>query len=172
MLLLGTLAVTAALSAANQTGIVFKRNFKPMGAWADHGEEASPIFLNNSLYLMQSIMGKFPADGSEGAHSGFCIYDARTGETISCPDSSSRFAFCSAIVDHSAAPERLWVFCSAWDRANHTYCEHGNATGNWGCGACADASHGIGSGCYVASWSTEDLQVRDGPNRFNEVFPF
>ena len=29
--------------------------------------------------MVQSIMGKFPADGSQGGHSGFCVYDARTG---------------------------------------------------------------------------------------------
>ena len=27
-------------------------------------------------------------DGSQGAHSGFCVYDARSGETVACPDSS------------------------------------------------------------------------------------
>ena len=54
------------------------------------------------------------------------------------------------------------MFCSAWDRANHTYC--GNSTG-WGCGACAAAGHGEGEGCYVGSWSTEDLRVWDGPRK-------
>ena len=34
----------------------------------------------------------------------------------------------------------------------------------WGCGACSDAAHGVGSGCYVASWSTEDLSTWDGPH--------
>ena len=76
-------------AGANGSSIVFKRNFEPKGAWADHGEEASPVFLNGKLYLVQSIMGRFPADGSQGAHSGFCVYDARTGRTVSCPDSSS-----------------------------------------------------------------------------------
>ena len=135
--------------------IAFKRNFEPEGAWGDHGQEASPFHLNGKLYLMQSIFRTFPhTNGSKGVHSGFCIYDARTGETVSCPDSSKSFAFCSAIVDHTAPPQRLWVFCSAWDRANrppgHSY----------GLGACDDAKRGVGTGtgCFVASWSTEDLR--------------
>jgi hypothetical protein len=157
-------STTTTFSPAVEGGeIVFRRNYQPLGAWGDHGEEASPFFLNGKLYMMQSIMGLFPADGSEGVHSGFCVYDARTGEVVSCPDSSAAFAFCSAIVDHTAPPQRLWVFCSAWDRANHTYCNHDNQTTGWGCGACADASHGLGSGCFVASWSTEDLHSWDGP---------
>ena len=104
-------------------------------------------------------MGRFPADGSQGAHSGFCVYDARTGRTVSCPDSSSAYAFCSAIVDHTAPPQTLWVFCSAWDRANHSYCDNSA----WGCGGCSDAAHGMGTGCYVASWSTRDLKTWNGP---------
>ena len=148
----------AAFTAA--TAVDFVRNFKPEGAWGDHGQEASPFFLGHKLYMMQSIMGRFPADGSQGGHSGFCVYDAETGEVVSCPDSSSAFAFCSAVVDRSAAPQKLWVFCSAWDRANHSYC----ADSAWGCGACADAQHGRGHGCVVASWSTEDLGTWDGPH--------
>ncbi len=154
-----TEAPASAGAAGNGSSIVFKRNFEPQGAWGDHGQEASPVFLNGKLYMVQSIMGKFPADGSQGGHSGFCVYDARTGSTVSCPDSSSAYAFCSAIVDHTAPPHTLWVFCSAWDRANHTYCDNSA----WGCGACSDAAHGMGTGCYVASWSTQDLKTWEGP---------
>ena len=168
--LLGSLLLAAAGAAAAAAtggaqpvagGVAFARNFKPEGAWGDHGEEASPFFLNGKLYMMQSIMGRFPADGSQGTHSGFCVYDARSGEKVACPDSSSAFAFCSAIVDHTVPPQRLWVFCSAWDRGNHSYCNNSA----WGCGACADAAHGKGSGCYVGSWSTEDLASWDGPHK-------
>ena len=157
------LLVAADVSPSSPTGIVFERNFKPEGAWGDgHGQEASPFFLNGRLYMMQSQMGHFPADGSQGVHSGFCVFDARSGEVVpgSCPDSSSGFAFCSAIVDHTAPPQKLWVFCSAWDRANRTYC----TPGAWGCGPCADALHGKGRGCYVGSWMTEDLHTWDGPH--------
>ena len=146
----------------NTSGITFERNFKPEGAWGDgHGQEGSPFFFRGKLYLMQSMMGFFPKDRSMGVHSGFCVFDARSGEEVSCPDSSSAFAFCSAIVDHTALPQKLWVFCSAWDRANRTYCENSA----WGCGACSDAHHGKGSGCYVGSWSTDDLVTWDGPHR-------
>ena len=72
---------------------------------------------------MQTVMGTMPPDGSQGSHSFFCIYDALTGDKVVCPESSSKFAFCSAIVDHTVPSDQtLWVFCSAWDRANHTYC--------------------------------------------------
>jgi hypothetical protein len=30
----------------------------------------------------------------KGKHSGFCVCDARPGETVSCPDSYAAFAFC------------------------------------------------------------------------------
>lgn len=39
-------------------------------------------------------------------------------------------------------------------KANHSYC---GAGATWGCGACGDAERGIGPGCHVAAWSTEDL---------------
>ena len=88
--LLATFAAESTAINATQSDLpVFERNFVPKGAWGDHGQEASPFYLNGKLYQMQSIMGRFPADGSQGSHSGFCVYDARTGETVSCPDSSS-----------------------------------------------------------------------------------
>ena len=52
------LLLAAAAAAAAAAGVDFKRNFKPEGAWGDHGEEASPFFLNGRLYMMQSIMGR------------------------------------------------------------------------------------------------------------------
>lgn len=76
----------------------------------------------------------------------------------------------------------LQVFCSAWDRANHTYCPQPppppapavhkdkpgvfalaeqraqSSTVGWGCGACSDAARGVGDGCYVGAWSTPDLK--------------
>lgn len=154
----------------------FKRNYQPLGAIANYGEEASPFYLNGRLYMMESVMGLMPPDGSQGAHSFFCVYDAATGEAVACPESSSAFAFCSAVVDHTAPPQRLWVFCSAWDRANHSYCGPQPPTGSWGCGACADAMRGLGGGCVVASWSTEDLQTWSGPTKaltlpLNETVP-
>ena len=109
---------------------------------------------------MQSVMGLVPADGSNGAHSLFCIFDATTGEKVTCPESSAAYAFCSAIVDYTTPPHRLWVFCSAWDRANHTYCGPG---ASWGCGACGDAERGVGPGCHVAAWSSEDLVTWSKP---------
>ena len=85
------------------------------------------------------------------------------------------------------------VFCSAWDRANHTYCpqppppppaptrtpssqealgeglrrEEGarSSTVGWGCGACSDAQRGVGDGCYVGAWSTKDLKTWSGPSK-------
>jgi hypothetical protein len=162
----------------------FKRNYQPQGAWGDFGQEASPFFLNGKLYHMQTVMGKMPEDGSEGSHSFFCVYDALTGEKIVCPESSSRYAFCSAIVDHTVpAEQQLWVFCSAWDRANHSYCPQPpppppparggvfataeqrarSSTVGWGCGACSDAQRHTGPGCHVGAWSTTDLKSWTGP---------
>ena len=184
-LLLPRSGSAAAVSAA---GPVFKRNYQPQGAWGDFGEEASPFFLNGKMYHMQSVMGIMPEDGSEGTHSFFCIYDAATGAKVICPESSSKFAFCSAIVDHTVpADQRLWVFCSQWDRANKTYCPqppppppppaprpgvfasaeqraHSSTIG-WGCGACSDAQRGVGDGCYVGAWSTSDLKTWSGPSK-------
>lgn len=54
-MLQGILCVALAVATAP----VFKRNFKPMGAWGDHGEEASPFFMNGKLYMMQSIMVRY-----------------------------------------------------------------------------------------------------------------
>jgi hypothetical protein len=108
--------------------------------------------------MMASMMGPFQ-DG--GAHSYFCILDFLTGERLNCPLSSTAHAFCSAIVDSTSAPgtETVWVFCSAWDRANKTSC----ATPGWGCGACADPA----GGCYVASFSCSAPDLRDCGDSWN-----
>lgn len=100
----------------------WKTNYEHVGAWVGSSLESSPIFFQGKLYLMQSQMGPFPRDGSNGSHSFFCVMDGRTGEEVSCPPSSSGHAFCSSIVDHTGPTERAWVFCSAWDRANQTSC--------------------------------------------------
>ncbi len=122
-----------------------------MGALVGSSLESTPLYYRGGLYLMASEMGTF-YDG--GAHSFFCIKDFLTGETLNCPLSSVGHAFCSAIVDATSLPgtETLWVFCSAWDRANHTSC----ATPGWGCGACADPA----GGCYVASFACREADVR------------
>ena len=123
-------------------------NFEHLGAWTGPNLEASPLFFHGRLLLMMSQMGEFYPGG---AHSFFCVFEGTTGEALSCPQSSSGHAFCSAIVapaDPTTSPptnETIWVFCSAWDRANSTECEHPG----WGCGACADP----GGGCYVATFS-------------------
>ena len=136
-------------------------NFRHEGAWVGASLESSPIYFNGKLYLMQSQMGPFPRNGSNGAHSFFCVMDGKTGEEISCPPSSTAHAFCSAIVDHTGpGPETAWVFCSAWDRANQTTC----TTPMWGCGACALARSNQ-SECYVGAWSSTDLRTWTGPSK-------
>jgi hypothetical protein len=127
-------------------------NFQHAGALVGSTLESSPIYFKGKLYLMQSRMGEFAPDG--GPHSFFCVNDMLTGEIISCPNASSGFAFCSAIVDHSVPSDEVaWVFCSAWDRAN----SHSPGCQPWGCGACAEGK------CYVAAFSSRDLTSWDGP---------
>jgi hypothetical protein len=113
--------------------------------------------LNNCAYV-------------QGGHSFFCVYDASTGEVMSCPENSSGWAFCSFIVDRTEQPERAWAFCSAWDRANHTV-NGQNASmtcaaneSGWGCGGCNLAQRNKpGPGCSVGAWSSEDLVNWEGP---------
>jgi hypothetical protein len=144
------------LLMALSPAISWAPNFAHLGAWTGSNLEASPLYYRGQLYLMMSQMGEFPPGG---AHSFFCVFDGITGEKLSCPASSSGHAFCSAIVqpaDDAARPPRnetLWVFCSAWDRANHTECQ----TPGWGCGACANPE----GGCYVGSWSCSADSVDD-----------
>ena len=136
MMLVFALLCAAARAAAedntNTTAVVWQPNYEHLGAWVGSSLESSPLFFKGNLYLMASRMGRFPRDGSNGSHSYFCIMDGRTGEEVSCPPTSSGHAFCSSIVDHTGPAERVWVFCSAWDRANQTSCKDPL----WGCGAC------------------------------------
>jgi len=85
----------------------------------------------------------------------FCIYDLLTGAELVCPPSGAGHAFFSAIVDRNEKPERLWVFGSAWNRANVTAADNN---------ACRLGYANNGS-CYVGSWSTEDLKVWRGPSK-------
>jgi hypothetical protein len=133
-------------------------NFAHQGALVGSSLESTPLFYRGSMYLMASEMSTF---GDGGAHSYFCIYDLATGERLNCPLASLGHAFCSALVDAASVPgtETLWVFCSAWDRANHTSC----AKPGWGCGACADPA----GGCYVGSFACSAPDVRDCGNSWN-----
>jgi len=55
-----------------------------------------------------------------------------------------------------------YVFCSAWDRANHSCPEYARtvAAGNftWGCGGCSTANE-----CYVGAWVSNDMWTWVGP---------
>ena len=150
------LSLLLLLSTSFVMSIGWSANFYHLGAWTGANLEASPLFYKGRLYLMMSQMGEFSPGG---AHSFFCVFDGLTGEKLTCPESSSGHAFCSAIVqpaDSTASPARnetLWVFCSAWDRANHTECQ----TPGWGCGACANPD----GGCYVGSWSCSADSVEE-----------
>lgn len=135
-------------------------NYEPLGALVGpHGLESTPFFFGGKLHLMQSMEAYFAPDG--GAHSFFCVFDAESGEKISCPESSSGFMMCSAIVQRQKpGKERLYVYCPAWDRANLTSCPNpgGGLEPHWGCGACAEPGQ-----CYIGSWWTDDLHQWHGP---------
>lgn len=118
-------------------------NFAHAGAWVGSSLESTPLFYKGRLLLMQSQMGDFAPDGL--SHSFFCIFDGASGEKLSCPAIASGYAFCSALVDDTPGRnESLWVFCSAWDRANNRCPDPG-----WGCGACADPA----GGCHIGAFS-------------------
>ena len=121
-------------------------NYRHEGVWSSHQLTSSPIWFKNKLYLVSSRIGH--------AHSFFCVFDGATGQNISCPESSYDHFFFSSIVDHTRGEENqtVWVFGSAWNRANRT--SHG---GSWGSGPCEDASRGVGPGCYVGAWSSQDM---------------
>lgn len=128
----------------------FTPHFEHAGALVGSSLESSPVFYRGRLLLMQSMMGSFAPDGRP--HGFFCVFDAATGEKLACPESSSGHAFCSAIVDATPGREEtLWVFCSAWDRANHDC-----PTPGWGCGACATPGD-----CYVGSWRCSVASLAD-----------
>ena len=123
------------------------------------------------------------------AHSFFCVFDGTTGQNVSCPESSSDHFFFSAIVDHTRGEENqtVWVFGSAWNRANRTAAVSPGARGpadlpdsaevgvrataerrsrsspvgwgSWGSGPCDDASRGVGPGCHVGAWSSRDMKT-------------
>lgn len=150
-------AILSSPAAAWQT------NYEHLGALMGPNLESSPVFYKNHLYIMESQMGTF-YDG--GSHSFFCIFDMLTGEKLNCPLSSVAHAFCSAMVDSSSPQgETLWVFCSAWDRANKTSC----STPGWGCGACANPA----GGCYVGSFrcSSDDLRECGDSWNFTKALP-
>ena len=155
---LGVAGAFASLSWAWQP------NFEHAGAWVGGGAyEASPIFYNGKMYLMQSMMGNFMPDNQP--HGFFCIFDGASGEKISCPSASSGHSFCSAVVSNVTGTDVVWVFCSAWDRANHNC-----STPGWGCGACADPS----GGCYVGTFSTSCADLRNCPDsswNFTKALP-
>jgi hypothetical protein len=124
-------------------------NFAHRGALAMDTLESTPFTLNGTLYVQQARMGAFAPDGL--GHSFFCIYEGATGREVSCPAAGSGYAFQSSIVDD--ASETLWVFGSAWDRAQSS------APGckPWGCGACAEGH------CNVSVMWTRDLSTWGGP---------
>eukprot|EP00041_Stephanoeca_diplocostata_P020354 m.453638 g.453638 ORF g.453638 m.453638 type:complete len:426 (-) comp21553_c0_seq1:403-1680(-) len=171
ILFLTLLGVVSIVSTMHSPPASWQPNYETAGIMNSGGQEASPLWFNEKLYLMQSVMGEMPADRSQGVHSYFCVYDAVSGEMVACPQSSSGWAFFSSIVDRTEKPDRVWVFGSAWDRANHTgngqnssmVC-NGTAPGNWGCGSCALARSGRPDvSCSVGAWSSEDLVHWDGP---------
>jgi hypothetical protein len=132
-------------------------NFKHLGMLAFGTLESSPFTLNGTLYIMGAQMGRFAPDGS--SHSFFCVMDAATGRTVSCPNVSSGFAFQSAVTDDARGV--VWVFGSAWDRPN----SHEPGCAPWGCGACAQGH------CYVAAWSSADLVTWSGPTVAVQLAP-
>ena len=127
----------------------WKPNFQHVGALAMNTLESTPFTLRGKLYVQQAMMGNFAPDNL--AHSYFCIHAADTGAVISCPNSSSGFAFQSSIVDDARGV--LFVFGSAWDRAQSKTPD----CRPWGCGACAEGH------CNVSVWSTRDLVNWVGP---------
>jgi len=141
-------AARAAVRAAPSPS-PWRPNFEHVGALAMDTLESTPFTLRGVLYVMQAMMGAFAPDGE--AHSFFCIHAAATGAVVSCPNSSSGYAFQSAIVDDARGV--LWVFGSAWDRAQ----SHKPGCAPWGCGACAAGR------CNVSVWSTTDLVSWAGP---------
>ena len=146
---IGAVSATCTTISRAATAGNWSANFDHQGMLAFGTLESSPFSMNGSLFIMGSKMGPFAPDGK--AHSFFCVINAATGRTVSCPNSSSGFAFMSAIMDvvHTV----VWVFGSAWDRPNNKNpgCQP------WGCGACAQGH------CYVAAWSSSDLVTWGGP---------
>ena len=142
-------------------------NFENQGALVGpRGYEGSPMWLGGRLYVMQMMMGRFAPDG--GDHSYFCIFDGASGEKVACPSSSSGYAFCSGMVSTLVdGREDAYVFCSAWDRSNHTVtkaCPTPDTGGGdpnvrgWGCGGCSRPD-----GCSIGAWRSADMVRWAGP---------
>ena len=135
-------------------------NFAHEGAWTSHQLCSSPIFFKDKLYLVSSRIGK--------THSFFCVFDAASGATVSCPDESQDHFFFSSIVDHTRGADAatVWVFGSAWNRANKSAVgvsataeqRARSSTIGWGSGPCDDASRGEGPGCHVGAWRSTDMK--------------
>jgi hypothetical protein len=143
------LFLARAFPAAAPSPSPWAPNFAHLGALAMDTLESTPFTLHGKLYVQQARMGSFAPDGAP--HSFFCIHDASTGAEVSCPPLSSGYAFQSSIVDDARGT--LWVFGSAWDRAQSS------APGcrPWGCGACARGA------CNVSAMWTSDLVTWGGP---------
>lgn len=155
-------AIATAASAAVDGDAAVRRH---EGAWTSAQLCSSPVWFHNKLYLVSSRIDNV---------SHFCVFDGATGATVTCPPSSNGHFFFSAVVDHSAvdhdlshssdepsarssnSTEALWVFGSAWDRAQHSEGEPG-----WGTGPCADAMQGKGPGCHVGVWGTTDPLLQE-----------
>jgi hypothetical protein len=118
-------------------------NFNHQGMLVGDTLESSPFTLHGKLYIMAARMGTFAPDSKQ--HSFFCVMHAATGDEVSCPASSSGYAFQSAVTDDARGV--VWVFGSAWDRAQSSQpdCKP------WGRGACAEGH------CNVSAWSSSDL---------------
>ena len=76
-------------------------NFAHEGAWTSHQLCSSPIFFKDKLYLVSSRIGK--------THSFFCVFDAASGATVSCPEESQDHFFFSSIVDHTRGADGATV---------------------------------------------------------------
>jgi len=137
-------ALSAALALAAPAS-AWAPNYAHAGAWVGSSLESTPLWFRGRLYMMQSQMRNFLPDNK--GHGFWCLFDGVTGEELVCPPSSSGHAFCSAVVDATPGREEtMFVFCSAWDRANHDC-----PTPQWGCGACSDPW--ASGGCYVGAWA-------------------
>ena len=176
----GTLAVTVSLAHVGGVGAggatAVRSDGQQRPSWLSfenqgalvgpRGYEGSPMWLGGRLYVMQMMMGRFAPDG--GDHSYFCIFDGATGEKVVCPASSSGYAFCSGMVSTLVTGrEDAYVFCSAWDRSNHTVtkaCPTPDTGGGdpnvrgWGCGGCSRPD-----GCSIGAWRSADMVRWSGP---------
>ena len=164
MLLIPLLSTAMAVMAAPPT---LQPHYTLIGAWNTHFLCGSPLWFRGKKYWMASKIDEPSMPG----HSHFCLHDGATGESLSC--SGKDHFFFSSIVDHtgnSTAEEKIWVFGSAWNRANrsaeseseagdHDRARARSNTSGWGSGPCAAAAQGKGAGCEVGAWSSSDLKT-------------